>query len=116
MRVKAGSIASMTKVLGTTPAFLAIRNFRVQSGRFFDDADELQRVAVLGARTAEALFPDGDAVGAEVRVRGVPFDVIGVLEAKGVSADGGDEDNQIVVPLRTAMRRVFNTTWLTTSS
>jgi len=114
VRVKAGSIASMTKVLGTTPAFLAIRNFRVQSGRFFDDSDELQRVAVLGARTAEALFPDGYAVGAEVRVRGVPFDVIGVLEAKGATADGGDEDNQILVPIRTAMRRVFNTTWLTT--
>lgn len=114
VRVKAGAIASMTKVLGTTPAFLTIRNFRVQSGRFFDDADELQRVAVLGARTAEALFPDGNAVGAEVRVRGVPFHVIGVLDAKGATADGGDEDNQILVPIRTAMRRVFNTTWLTT--
>jgi putative ABC transport system permease protein len=113
-RVKAGAIASMTKILGTTPAFLTIRNFRVQSGRFFDEADELQRVAVLGARTAEALFPDGNAVGAEVRVRGVPFDVVGVLEEKGLSADGGDEDNQILIPFRTAMRRVFNTTWLTT--
>jgi putative ABC transport system permease protein len=114
VRVKGGALASMTKVLGTTPRFLTIRNFRVREGRMFDDADDLQRVAVLGARTAGALFPDGNAVGAEVRVRGIPFDVIGVLEAKGLSADGGDEDNQILVPLRTAMRRVFNTTWLTT--
>lgn len=114
VRVKAGRYASTTKVLGTTPAFLRIRNFRVSAGRFFDERDELQRVAVLGARTAEALFPNGNAVGAEIRVRGVPFDVIGVLEAKGITPDGGDEDNQIVIPLRTAMRRTFNTTWLTT--
>ena len=114
LRVKAGAIASITKVLGTTPEFLGIRNFRVQSGRFFDEADDLQRVAVLGARTAESLFPDGNAVGSEVRVRGVPFEVIGVLEAKGLAGDGADEDNQILIPFRTAMRRVFNTTSLTT--
>ncbi len=114
VRVKAGAIASMAKVLGTTPRFLRIRNFRVQEGRFYDDADDLRRVAVLGARTAEALFPDGSAVGGEIRIRGVPFEVIGVLEAKGVTADGADEDNQVLVPFRTAMRRVFNTTWLTT--
>jgi putative ABC transport system permease protein len=114
VRVKAGPYTSMTKVLGTTPPFLRIRNFRVQHGRFFDERDDLQRVAVLGSGTAAALFPGGEAVGAEVRIRGVPFAVIGVLEAKGVTPDGGDEDNQILVPFRTAMRRVFNTTWLTT--
>ncbi len=114
VRVKAGPYASMTKVLGTTPAFPTIRNFRVREGRFFDDADDLQRVAVLGARVAEALFPNGNAVGNEIRIRSVPFEVIGVLEAKGSTPDGGDEDNQIVIPLRTAMRRVYNTTWLTT--
>ena len=114
VRVKAGAVASMTKVLGTTPPFLRIRNFRVRHGRFFDERDDLRRVAVLGARTAEALFPEGEAVGREIRVRGVPFEVIGVLEAKGVTPDGGDEDNQVVVPFRTAMRRVFNVTWITT--
>ena len=114
VRVKAGAFTSVTKVLGTTPPFLRIRNFRVHEGRFLDDADDLQRVAVLGARTAEALFPEGGAAGGEIRIRGVPFEVIGVLEAKGVTPDGGDEDNQVIVPFRTAMRRVFNTTWLTT--
>jgi ABC-type antimicrobial peptide transport system permease subunit len=113
-RVKAGPFTSMTKVLGTTPPFLRIRNFRVRDGRFFDEADEFHRVAVLGASTAEALFPDRGAVGSEIRIRGVPFEVIGVLDAKGVTPDGGDEDNQVIVPFRTAMRRVFNTTWLTT--
>jgi putative ABC transport system permease protein len=113
VRVKGGALASMTKVLGTTPRFLTIRNFRVREGRMFDDGDDLQRVAVLGPRIADALFPNGHAAGAEIRLRGIPFDVIGVLEAKGLSADGADEDNQILIPLRTAMRRVYNTTWLT---
>src|SRR5262249_23035236 len=70
-----------------------------------------RRVAVLGARVAAALF-DEDPVGRPIRIRGIPFDVIGVLAPKGVVA-GGDEDNQIVVPIRTALRRVFNATWLT---
>src|SRR5262249_34917782 len=58
MRVKAGSIATTTTVLGTTPAFPAVRRFRVHAGRFFDDEDDRQaeRVVVLGAKVREALF------------------------------------------------------------
>jgi putative ABC transport system permease protein len=95
--------------MGTTPAFLRVRGYRVQAGRFLEDADgaEARRVAVLGARIAEALFPDGDAVGRELRLRGVPFQVIGTLAPKG-AADGGDEDGLLVMPIATAMRRVFN--------
>ncbi len=115
VRAKAGNNTTATKVLGTSPAFPVIRNFRVQAGRFFDDDDDRQarRVAVLGAQVATALFDGGDGVGKEIRVRGVIFEVIGVLEAKGVLPDGSDEDNQILVPIRTALRRVINTTWLT---
>jgi putative ABC transport system permease protein len=99
----------MTKVVGTTSAFPAVRNFAVRAGRFFDDEDERasRRVAVLGARVAQTLFDGADPVGKPVRIRGVPFDVIGVLERKGVLADG-DEDNQVLVPLGTALRRVLN--------
>lgn len=104
-RVKRGGFITTTKVLGTTPAFLTIRNFRVREGRFFDE-DDNDRVAVAGARMDVR-------VGEELRIRGVPFEVIGVLEEKGISPDGGDEDNQVIIPLRTAMRRAFNTTWLT---
>jgi putative ABC transport system permease protein len=114
LRAKAGNGAMITKVLGTSTAFPAVRSFRVRDGRFFDSADEQasRRVAVLGSRVAEQLFPDGDAVGRAIRLRGIPFEVIGVFAAKGVSADGSDEDNQVVVPLRTALRRVLNTTWI----
>ncbi len=118
LRVKAGSGALIATVLGTTPAFLEVRNFQIRGGRFFDAEDEraARRVAVLGARIEERLFPGlfprQTPVGQWIRVRGIPFEIIGVLEAKGVQADGSDEDNQIVIPLRTALRRVFNTTWI----
>ncbi len=113
LRVKARAAAMVTKVVGTTPSFAEVRNFRVGAGRFLDDGDErtARRVAVLGARVAAALFPGGDPVGSTLRVRGVPFDVVGVLAPKGVLADG-DEDNQILVPLRTGLRRVLNVRWL----
>src|SRR5262249_17055507 len=52
------------------------------------------------------------AIGQQIRIRNIPFEVIGVLEAKGVLADGSDEDNRVVIPIRTALRRVFNSTWL----
>jgi putative ABC transport system permease protein len=116
VRVKAGHSALTTSLLGTSPAFPAVRRFQIRQGRFFNEDDDraARRVAVLGARVREALFPGADPVGQWIRVRGVPFQVIGVLEPKGVTADGSDEDNQIVVPLRTALRRVFNTTWIST--
>lgn len=114
--VKAGTSAMKTTVRGTTPVFQSVRRFEVAAGRFVDAADDrsARRVAVLGARVADNLFEDRPAVGQEIRIRGVPFDVIGVLEAKGTTADGADQDNQVVVPFRTAARRLFNSTWLST--
>lgn len=115
-RVKADNKNSSmaSTVRGTTPAFPEVRRFRVRAGRFFDDDDDraARRVAVLGARVASTLYPGEDPVGQVVRMRGVPFEIIGVLDAKGALADGADEDNQVVVPIRTALRRVFNVTWL----
>ena len=112
-RAKAGNRTVATTVRGTTTAFLHVRQFTLRAGRFLDadDNNGARRVAVLGSRVAENLFPAADAIGQPIRIRGVPFDVIGVLEARGVLADG-DQDNQIVVPVRTALRRLFNITWL----
>lgn len=114
-RVKIGRIAIKTTVRGTTPVFLPVRGFQVETGRFFgaEDNREGRRVAVLGARVNDELSQGRPLVGQEIRIRGVPFDVIGILRAKGTTSDGADQDNQVVVPLRTALRRVFNTTWLT---
>ena len=113
-RVKAGNAATTASILGTTRSFLDIRNVVVNQGRFFNGDEErtAQRVAVLGARIADALFGDRQAVGESITVGRIPFDVVGVLAAKGVAADGSDQDGQILVPVRTALRRVLNASWL----
>ncbi len=110
-RVKAGTINMMATIRATTPEWAAIRNFRVTDGRFFTHAEDgrLARVGVIGSRVRETLFPDADPLGQIVWVGRVPVEVIGVLESKGVTIDGlSAEDNQIVVPLNTGLRRIFN--------
>jgi len=112
--VKAGNRSMSVRVLGTTAPYLEVSRFAIESGRFIDDDDNrnARRVAVLGARVDQELFAGQNATGQDLRIRGVPFEVIGVLQAKGIQADGADQDNQIVIPIRTALRRVFNLTWL----
>jgi putative ABC transport system permease protein len=115
LRVKVGRRSTEALVLGTSPSFRELRSLRLSSGRFFEtnDASAAQRVAVLGARVAATLFPARDPVGRTIRVAGQPFQVVGVLAARGVLADGSDEDGNVFVPILTALRRVSNTTWLT---
>lgn len=110
--VKLGTRSVPTQIVGTSPAFTMVRRFEMRSGRFFDDEDDraARRVVVLGARVADQLA-DPDVVGKQVRIRGIPFDVIGVLAPKGVVVDG-DEDDLVIVPIGTALRRLFNAAWL----
>ncbi len=114
VRAKAGASAMIANVVGTNASLYTVRRFTLTAGRFLEPGDDIgaRRVAVLGGRVGETLFPDGGAVGSEIRLRGVPFEVIGVLAEKGVMADGSDLDSQILVPLPTALRRVWNTRWL----
>jgi putative ABC transport system permease protein len=111
VRVKAGAGSMAASLVGTTATLAGLRNLSLRAGRFIDADDEEggRRVAVLGDRVAETLFAGKEAVGETIRARGIPFEVIGVLRAKGVLADGSDQDNQIFIPVRTALRRVFNT-------
>ncbi|MGD8868308.1 MAG: ABC transporter permease [Gemmatimonadales bacterium] len=102
-------------VRGTTPEYARIREFSPVTGRFFTAEENRAglRVAVLGSQVAERLFANADPVGQVVRIGRVPFTVIGVLVAKGLSVDGSaEEDNQVVVPLETALRRLFNVDYL----
>lgn len=116
VRLSAGGGAAPAGLLGSAPSLARLRGFRVRSGRFFDDEDDARagRVAVLGARLARTLFGGEDPVGREVRLRALPFEVIGVLEPIGLQADGADQDGSVFIPIRTALRRLFNTTWITT--
>ncbi len=108
--VKHGDAAATTQVSGTTPEFTSIRNFRPVSGRFFTDEEVkgAMRVAVLGRTVAGNLFAGRNPLGETVRIKNVPFEVIGVLEEKGVNAIGQDDDDLILVPITTVMRRVMN--------
>lgn len=111
---RAGDRAVSAMILGTTTPYLDVCRFRLRFGRFVtakDNAASL-RVAVLGARINAMLFDGQNSVGRRILVDDIPFQVAGVLNAKGVLADGSDEDDQIVIPIRTALRRVFNKTWL----
>jgi putative ABC transport system permease protein len=114
VRVKAGGGSMSASLLGTTRRLAGLRNLALRQGRFFDEDEESRacRVAVLGHRVALTLFPSEEPIGRSIRVRGIPFDVIGVLQAKGAQADGSDQDNQVFIPVRTALRRVFNSDWI----
>ena len=108
--VKRDLYSVQTKVLGTTPEYREIRNFDLARGEFFteDDDKRAARVAVIGASVERNLFEGEYPIGEIIRVENVPFEVVGVLQAKGISVEGSNEDDQIMIPLRTALRRVFN--------
>ncbi len=114
--VKYQQQTTTTAVVGTTPDFQTVRNVHPIAGDFFDEEQERAsaRVAVLGQTARLNLFGAADPVGETIRISNVPFEVIGVLEPKGVDISGRDQDDQILIPLRTALRRVFNLTSLST--
>jgi putative ABC transport system permease protein len=110
-QVVAGELNWSTQIFGADVDWPFIRAWNVGAGSFFTEAEVRSgaQVAVLGATVAEALFPDGGAVGSTVRVRSVPFRVIGVLERKGGSVMGQDQDDQVVAPYTTVMKRISGT-------
>jgi putative ABC transport system permease protein len=114
--VKAGNLAAATSVIGTVPEFRTIRNFRVIRGSFFTDEENAtaRRVAVLGPTVVRNLFEGQDPIGELIHIGKVPFEVIGVLEAKGTDLAGVDQDDQILIPVQTALRRLFNVTHVST--
>ncbi|MCX8044057.1 MAG: ABC transporter permease [Desulfobacterota bacterium] len=98
-----------TVVMGTTPSILNIREWRVASGKPFTDQDErhANKVCLMGATVAEKLFGAFDPVGQVVRIKKIPFTVIGVLERKGQTLTGQDQDDIIYVPITTAQKKLF---------
>ncbi len=107
--VKHGDISVQTSIIGCTASYPEIRNYKVASGRFFDQ-DELagkRRVAVLGSYVASELFPDSDPVGAEIKVGKIRMEIVGVLEEKGQSGFGNNDD-VVMLPLTTAQSILGN--------
>ncbi len=97
-----------TIVMGVSTDYFVIRDWDVSAGRLFDSDDQrtMRRVAVIGATVARSLFPDQDPVGQELRLRDVPFQVIGVLQPKGQNANGNDQDDVILAPYTTVQTRL----------
>ena len=106
-----------TVAQGSTPAFEQVRQWKASSGSFFTqhDEDTANRVAVLGQTVVDQLFgPGQDPIGATLRIKDVPFRVVGVLESKGQTQWGQDQDDVVVMPFSTAERRVLGTQFIGT--
>ena len=104
-----------TVVQGTTPSYQRVREWPTVAGAFFTqrDLETTSTVAVLGRTVVDNLFGLGqDPIGAHIRIKHVPFRVVGVLEVKGQSSWGQDQDDVILIPFSTAERRVLGTEFL----
>ncbi len=101
--VIAGLQNTTTSIIGTTPAFPAVRSYTMWQGSFLNQAsvDGSLRVAVLGATTADDLGLDGSSIGSYIEIGGLPFQVIGILQPKG-STGPVSEDDQVLIPISTA--------------
>ncbi len=106
--VVAGENNWSTEIFGADVDWPFIRSWNMASGSFFSESEvkASAKVAVLGNSVKQNLFPDSDPIGAVVRVKNVPFKVVGVLEKKGGSTMGNDQDDQIVIPYTTVMKRL----------
>ncbi|HZW14063.1 MAG TPA: ABC transporter permease [Noviherbaspirillum sp.] len=111
-QVVAGNTNWATQIYGVTPDYFEAREWPLQSGRMFEQAEITgsAKVVVLGQTVARELFGDQDPIDQVIRVRKVPFTVIGVLERKGQSMIGQDQDDVVMVPLSTARNRLFGNT------
>jgi len=107
-QVKYKNMNTSTTILGTVPDYPVIRNYRIDKGRFFTDSEEraMRRVGIIGPTAAVNLFGQSSALNKIVRINGINFKIIGITKPKG-SSGHSDPDDQIFVPLTTAMRRVF---------
>jgi putative ABC transport system permease protein len=109
-----GNLNWGTQYRGVSPEYFEIRKWVVRLGAAFtqDDMDKNAPVCVLGSTVATNLFEEDDPIGKTVNIQSVPFKVVGVLEAKGFSTTGFDQDDFVVMPLTTAQKRITGQEWL----
>jgi len=102
----AGNSNHSTVVWGTTEDYVEARGFRIDRGRMFRDSEQGVGVCVLGATVRDKLFGGRDPIGENVRIGSLSCQVIGTLQAKGANAWGSDQDDLILMPIRTVQRRL----------
>ncbi|MEJ2175346.1 MAG: ABC transporter permease [bacterium] len=109
-----GNVNWSTVIFGTTPEYLPVRQWTLAAGRSFEPAEMsgAAKVCIVGQTVVRQLFGATDPIGQTIRIRRVPFTVIGVLENKGQSMMGTDQDDLVLMPLNTARNRVLGATTL----
>lgn len=114
VQVVYGNLNWTTSLSGIAPEYQIIRNWPVKSGRFItpQDVKAMAKVCVLGHTVVENLFGALDPIGKWVRVGNMPFQVIGVLSAKGQSPMGSDQDDTILMPYTTVQRKIMGITYI----
>jgi putative ABC transport system permease protein len=103
-----------TMVIGESPDYTEIRSWNIADGAMFTDADvrTVAKVAVIGKTVADQLFPNEDPLGQTIRIRDIPFKIVGVLEAKGFNLFGQDQDDTVIIPYSSHMKRVSRRTYV----
>ena len=114
MSAKFSNNAAETTIAGSTMDFPIIRAYHLQNGEFFSERDvkTANRVAIIGMTAVKNLFGEEDPLGQVIRVHFIPFTIIGVFEPKGVDTNGLDQDDLVLIPLSTYMRRIVNQTFI----
>lgn len=104
-----GNLNWSTLIYGVTPEYLEVREWEIASGRVFtpEEVRGAAKVVLMGETVVESLFPGEDPVGQIIRIKRVPFEVIGMLKGKGQTSHGRDQDDVIFIPLSTAKKRVL---------
>ncbi len=113
-QVLANGLNWNTQVMGESPDYPQIRNWSIASGSMFSDQDvrSLAKSAVIGQTVADQLFPNENPVGQTIRIRNLPFLIVGVLAPKGFNLFGQDQDDTVVVPYTSHMHRITTRTFL----
>ena len=103
-----------TQILGEAPEYPQIRNWNISDGTMFSDQDvrTLAKVAVVGKTVTDQLFPDQNPLGKTLRIRDIPFKIIGLLEPKGFNLFGQDQDDVVIIPYSSHMRRITSRTFV----
>jgi putative ABC transport system permease protein len=101
------------QISGVNTAYLTVRNMQMARGNFFTESEirSSAKVCVIGKTVADNLFPTSDPLGKIIRVKKIPFEVIGILEPKGANMFGQDQDNRVVAPITTIQKRIRGSTF-----
>ena len=113
-QVLANGLNWNTVVMGESPDYPQIRNWNIARGVMFGEQDvrSIAKSAVIGKTIADQLFPNEDPIGQTIRIRNIPFKIVGLLDSKGFNLFGQDQDDTVVIPYTSHMRRITSRTFI----